>query len=163
MVPSLAFDSLTIESEDHRSRISFNWTVLVKQMFSNPFLSALSSLKLSAALLVLFAVAIAKATFIENDMGAEGARALVYNALWFEILLVVFCLNLLAVLVKGIPYKPRQAGAVIVHVSIIVILVSAGVTRWFGFEGVMHIREGESANTMYSREPHLQLDRGDTT
>lgn len=136
-------------------------TVIVKTFFKNPVVAALTSLKFTAALLIVFAVAIAKATFIENDWGAEGARSLVYNAKWFELVLGLFCLNLILVFIQRMPYKPRQTGAVIVHISMIVILVSAGITRWFGYEGIMHIREGSSADFIWSREPHVQLTVGD--
>jgi ResB-like family protein len=38
-----------------------------------------------------------------------------------------------------------------------VILLSAGITRYFGYEGVMSIREGSSVDYMYSRETRVQL------
>jgi hypothetical protein len=122
-----------------------------------PLLRALASLKLSVVLLVIFAVAIAKATFLESQYGAVGARDLVYNARWFEAVLVLLIVNLTLVLFERAPYRPRQYGAVLVHVAIIWILVAAGITRYFGYEGVMPIREGRSADFMYSREPHVQL------
>ena len=137
------------------------WMDAVKRFFENPVVASLASLRLTIPLLVIFAVAIAKATFIESDFGAEGARGLVYNALWFEVLLSLFCVNLLLRLFKDMPYKPRQAGVVIVHVSMIVILASAGITRWFGYEGIMQIREGESTNFIWSRSPHIQMTVGD--
>ena len=142
-------------------RFTYPRTVIVKKFFENPIVGALASLRLSVPLLIIFAVAIGKATFIENDWGAEGARSLVYNALWFEMLLGLFCLNMALQLFKNMPYKPRQTGFVIVHVSMIVILVSAGITRWFGYEGTMHIREGQSSDFIWSRETHVQLTVGD--
>jgi len=47
---------------------------------------------------------------------------------------------------------------VVVHVAIIWILVAAGITRYFGYEGIMPIREGRSVDYMYSRQPHIQLE-----
>ena len=134
-----------------------NRVVIVSRFFENPLIRALSSLKLGVVLMIIFAVAIAKATFIENDFGAEGARALVYNAHWFEFVLILLMLNQLLLLIKRIPYAPRQTGFVIVHISIILILVSAGITRYFGYEGTMRIREGETVDYMYSRESRVQL------
>ncbi|HPF36013.1 MAG TPA: cytochrome c biogenesis protein ResB [Candidatus Krumholzibacteria bacterium] len=134
----------------------------MKRFFQNPVIAALASLRLTVPLLVIFAVAIGKATFIESQMGAEGARGLVYNALWFEVLLGLFCLNLILRLFKDMPYKPRQTGFVIVHISMIWILISAGITRWYGYEGIMPIREGSSTNFIWSREPHLQASMGDS-
>jgi cytochrome c-type biogenesis protein CcsB len=133
----------------------------VKKVFKNPVLKALTSMKLTVAILIIFAIAIAKATFIESDFGAETARGLIYNATWFEVLLGLFCLNLSLLLIKRGPYKPKQYGMFIVHLSMIVILLSAGITRFFGYEGVMPIREGASSDFIWSRDAHLQLQVGD--
>lgn len=130
----------------------------MRDIKSFPLLRILASLKLSVILLVIFAVAIAKATFLEGQYGAVGARDLVYNARWFEAVLALLILNLTLVLFLRAPYKPRQYGALIVHVAIIWILIAAGVTRYFGYEGVMPIREGKSVDFMFSREPHVQLE-----
>lgn len=134
----------------------------MKRFFQNPIVATLASLRLTVPLLIIFAVAIGKATFIESQMGAEGARGLVYNALWFEVLLGLFCLNLTLRLFKDIPYKARQTGFVIVHVAMIWILISAGITRWFGYEGIMPIREGSSTDFVWSREPHVQVSLGES-
>nr|MBD3621606.1 hypothetical protein [Sunxiuqinia sp.] len=56
--------------------------------------SALFSMLTSSCLVVIFAVAIAYATFIENDYGTQTAKILVYNAWWFNILLGVTAINL---------------------------------------------------------------------
>src|SRR5690606_21387699 len=43
------------------------------------------------------------------------------------------------------------------HIAFVVIVVGAGVTRFFSKEGVIHIREGQSQSTFYSAENYLQL------
>ena len=43
------------------------------------------------------------------------------------------------------------------HLAFIVIILGAGVTRYFGFEGSMHIREGESNNQIVSSESYITL------
>jgi len=121
-------------------------------------------MKLSVVLLVIFAVAIAKATFIESQWGAVGARDMVYNARWFEVILALLILNLTLVLFARAPYKPRQYGSVVIHVAVIWILIAAGVTRYWGYEGIMPIREGASTDYMFSRQPHVKLTiDGETT
>jgi len=42
--------------------------------------------------MLIFAISIGVATFIENDYGTQTARALIYNARWFEFLLLYFSL-----------------------------------------------------------------------
>ncbi|MDP3352480.1 MAG: hypothetical protein Q8S44_01920, partial [Flavobacteriaceae bacterium] len=53
----------------------------------------LYSTQLMAILFVVFATAMGVATFIENDYGTQTARSIVYNAWWFELIMVVFVIN----------------------------------------------------------------------
>lgn len=43
------------------------------------------------------------------------------------------------------------------HASMVIILIGAGVTRYFGTEGMMSIREGSAANTYLSAESYLEF------
>jgi len=45
--------------------------------------------------MVLFAVAIGTATFIENDFGTSAAQKIIFKSTWFEILLVLFGITIL--------------------------------------------------------------------
>ena len=60
----------------------------------------LFSTRLMAVVMALFTVSIATATFIENDFGSASARALVYNARWFELLLFIGVINLTGSMVR---------------------------------------------------------------
>ena len=113
--------------------------------------AALGSTILTLVILAVFAVAIAVATFIEAGIGTAGARALVYDALWFEALLALLVVNVIISLFAHMPYKMRQLGFVITHIGFIVVVLGAGVTRYFGYEGRMPIREGTSTDFMLSR------------
>ncbi len=135
----------------------------MKSFWKNPVIAFLSSLKLSAVCMGLVAIAAAKATFIESDYGRDAAYDLVYAARWFEFLLVLLTISLVLLFFKRWPYKPRQWGFAIMHIAIVVILVGAGITRYFGYEGTMHIREGETVDYIFSDKPHLQATIGDQT
>ena len=100
--------------------------------------------------MLVFAVASGYATFIENDYGTMTAQAVVYKARWFEILLIVLALNLVINIVRFNMFQKKKALVLLFHVSFLVILVGAGITRYYGFEGVMHIREGQSSNLLTS-------------
>jgi hypothetical protein len=114
-------------------------------------------MKLTLVILGVFAVAIAVATFLEVRYGTDGARALVYNARWFEVLLALLIVNLCVSLVVHLPYHVRQTGYLITHIGFIVVLIAAGITRYFGYEGRMPIREGRSSNYMYSDRDHIAI------
>jgi cytochrome c-type biogenesis protein CcsB len=132
--------------------------VIVKKFWRNPVIAFLASLKMSAGLMVIAAIASAKATFIESDYGRDAAYDLVYAARWFEGVLALLVISLVLLFFRRWPYKPRNVGFVLLHVSIIVILLASGMTRYMGFEGTMAIREGESSNYYFSQKPHIQAE-----
>lgn len=105
----------------------------------------------------MFAISIAYATFIENDYGTDTAQALIYQAWWFELLLLVGVINLTGSVIR---YKlvPQKKWAILMfHLAFILIIIGAGVTRYLGFEGSMHIREGESTNKVVSEATYIDL------
>jgi cytochrome c-type biogenesis protein CcsB len=115
-------------------------------------------MKTMAILMMIFAVAIGYATFIENDYGTMTAKAEVYNALWFEVLLGLLSVNLIYNIVLYKMYKKGKFLVFLFHLSFLVILLGAAVTRYVGYEGTMHIREGETTNLMLSQESYLIID-----
>ncbi|MDO9057298.1 MAG: cytochrome c biogenesis protein CcsA [Sulfuricurvum sp.] len=131
----------------------------------NKVLSFLGSMKTMAALMLVFAVTIGYATFIENDYGSMTAKADIYNARWFEILLALLAINLTLNIIN---FKMARKGKWLVfifHAAFLIILVGAAVTRYMGYEGVMHIREGESSDVILSAEPYVtfKVTKGDKT
>ena len=66
----------------------------------------------------------------------------VYETKWFEILMWILAINLIGVMFKFKTYK--RIPIFLLHLSIIVILIGAGVTRYFGYEGSLHLRNGET-------------------
>ncbi len=124
----------------------------------NKVLSLLSSMKTMAALMLIFAVSIGYATFVENDYGAMSAKADIYNARWFEVLLGLLTLNLILNIIN---FNMARKGKWLVftfHVAFLIILVGAAVTRYIGFEGTMHIREGQSSDLLVSSEPYISFN-----
>jgi cytochrome c-type biogenesis protein CcsB len=124
----------------------------------NKILSLMSSMKTMAALMLIFAVSIGYATFIENDYGTMSAKADVYNARWFEILLGLLAVNLMLNIINFKMARKSKWLVFLFHVSFLIILVGAAVTRYVGFEGTMHIREGEQSNILVSSEPYVTLN-----
>jgi cytochrome c-type biogenesis protein CcsB len=110
----------------------------------------------------LLAVGAAVGTFIENDYGTSTARVLVYNHLWYEIVLTLSIINLSGIIYRRKMYK-KINGRFIFHVSFVVMLIGASLTRFVGYEGIMQIREGETQSSMISLEPYVQatITQGD--
>ncbi|MBN1985730.1 MAG: cytochrome c biogenesis protein CcsA [Prolixibacteraceae bacterium] len=114
------------------------------------FVSFFFSMLFTGILLVIFAIAIAYATFIENDFGTITAKILIYNSRWFEALLLLLCINLTGSVFKYQLISRKKWPVLLFHISFIVILIGAVITRYHGYEGTMHIREGNSSNTIVS-------------
>lgn len=117
--------------------------------------SFLFSMLFSVLLLVIFAISIAYATFIENDYGTDTAQVLIYQARWFEVLLVLGAINLVGSMFKYKLVSRRKWAILLFHLAFVCIIIGAGVTRYFGFEGSMHIREGETTNKVTSESTYI--------
>lgn len=113
--------------------------------------------------MALVAIAAAKATFIESQYGRDAAYDRVYAARWFEAMLILLTISLILLFFKRWPYRPAQFGFMFVHIAMVVILVGAGITRYFGYEGIMAIREGESSDVVQSDRDHVQAAIGQDT
>ncbi len=114
------------------------------------------SMKMAVLVLFIFGVSVGMATFIENDYGTQTAQALIYKATWFEFFLAYFVAILIYNMIKYKSYKSKPA-VFLFHFSFLVIALGASITRYVGYEGIMHIREGKSANVMVSDVKLLQV------
>ena len=112
--------------------------------------------RLSLVLLFILAFGAGAATFLENFYDTQTARVLVYEALWYECVMAACAICLAISIIKTKMYK--KPGAFFVHLAFIVIFVGAALTRHFGEEGVLHLRVGESGNTMQSVKPYLRVE-----
>jgi len=113
---------------------------------------------LMGMLLVVFAVGIGYATFIENDYDATTARLLVYNARWFEVLMLLMIVNFAGMIFTKRLYRKSKLNILVIHLALIIIIVGAAITRYFGFEGVMHIRNGQTANTFLTADNYILIN-----
>lgn len=117
----------------------------------------LFSTKLTAVLLLVFAGAIGWATFIENDYGTPAAKALIFNARWFELIIFLLGINLVGNIFRYKMFRKEKLAILTFHVALIVIIIGAGITRYISFEGSMHIREGESSSTIVSDDTYFRF------
>ncbi|MEN4052349.1 cytochrome c biogenesis protein CcsA [Sulfurimonas sp. NWX79] len=127
----------------------------------NKLLSFIGSMKTMAVLMLLFAFAIGYATIVENDFGTMTAKAEIYNARWFEVLLGLLAINLIYNIFHYKMYTLKKAPILIFHVAFLVVLVGAAITRYVGYEGTMHIREGMTENSMLSSDPYIIIKAQD--
>jgi cytochrome c-type biogenesis protein CcsB len=119
------------------------------------YLKFIISPVLMGILFVVFAVAMAVATFLENDFGSPAAFSMVYNTRWFELILLLLAVNLVGQLIVFRLFKRTRLTGALFHLAFIVMIIGAGITRYFGWEGSIHIREGESQSVCFSNEKYI--------
>ncbi|UXP30813.1 cytochrome c biogenesis protein CcsA [Reichenbachiella agarivorans] len=122
---------------------------IFKVLFSN---------QLTTVLLLLFAIAMAYGTFLENDFGTQAVQTLIYKSWWFELIMFLLVLNFAGNIFKYKLLRKEKFPIFLFHVAFIVTLMGAFVTRYFGFEGLMHIREGAASSEIVSQDRYLQIE-----
>ena len=118
----------------------------------------LFSTRLTAVLFVLYAVAMAIGTFMDQGQSTSPtpySRTLIYNAWWFELIMVVFMINFVGNIFRYKLLRKEKWATLTLHLSFIFILLGAFITRYYGFEGIMSIREGATENTFLSQKTYL--------
>lgn len=108
-----------------------------------------------AFLFIAFAAAMAAGTFIEDEYNTDVARKVIYNAWWFEVIMVFFVINFFGNIKRYQLYKKEKWATLLLHLSFIFILLGAFITRYISYEGMMPIREGETENVFYSDKTYL--------
>lgn len=118
------------------------------------------STRLTAFLFILFAAAMATGTWLdrfEETSPTPYTRELIYNAWWFEAIMLIFVINFIGNVFRYRLYKKEKWATFLLHISFIFILIGAFVTRYIGYEGVISIREGATESTLLSDETYLSV------
>lgn len=126
-------------------------------------LRLLFSMKSMAVGLFLFLLAIGTATIIESKFGIQTAKIIIYNHWWFELLLVWLTLNMVANIFRYKMFAREKIAMLMFHVSFIIIIVGAAITRYISYEGQMKLPEPQldgaliPVDFIYSSEPKVML------
>ncbi|MFO8148347.1 MAG: cytochrome c biogenesis protein CcsA [Bacteroidota bacterium] len=121
----------------------------------NKIASVIFSTRIMAVLFIVFSIAMGLGTFIESFYTIETARVMIYNAWWFEAIMVFFVINFAGNIYRYKLHKRDKWSSLLIHLSFVLILVGAFVTRYISYEGIMPIREGETTNTFLSEKTYL--------
>ncbi|MEI7721947.1 MAG: cytochrome C biogenesis protein ResB, partial [Verrucomicrobiota bacterium] len=103
---------------------------------------ALGSLDLAMLLLITLTGVCAVATFLESGFSARIARAYVYGSPWFNLWLILLCLNLICSAATRWPFERHHTGFIVTHAGIIILLGGALIGRARGFEGSLDLARG---------------------
>ena len=117
----------------------------------------LASYRTMIALLALYAISMAAATFLEKAYGTMLAKVAVYYSPLFFLLQFFLVVNFIMIAIRYHLLRLKRWGLLLVHFSFIVILTGALITHIFGQEGTLHLREGETGNVIA-----VQTNRGNS-
>lgn len=120
-------------------------------------ISFFSSTRLMAVLFVVFAAAMGIGTFIEDAYNTETARVFIYNAWWFEAIMLIFVFNFFGNIKRYSLHKKEKWATLLLHLAFIFIIVGAFITRYISYEGMMPIREGAAETHFYSDKTFLTV------
>ena len=129
--------------------------LLKQRLMQKKIASIIFSTRLMAFLFIVFAIALGLGTFIESWYSTATSKVWIYNALWFEVIMALFVVNFLGNIVRYRLHKKEKWSSLLLHLSFILILVGAFVTRYISYEGMMPIREGATENTFLSEKTFL--------
>ena len=119
--------------------------------------SVLFSTRMMAILFLTFAIAMGVGTFIESKYNTDTARIWVYNAWWFEGIMLFFMINFIGNIKRYNLLRKEKWASLMLHLSFIFIIAGAFITRYISYEGMMPIREGSSENVFYSDKMYLTV------
>lgn len=121
---------------------------IYKFFFSMPF---------AGILFLLLAISMAVATFVENDYGTMTVQKIFYKSWWFELLWFLFAFSLVVNIFKFKLYRRSKYGIFIFHLAMLFIILGAAITRYISYEGLMHIKEGETSDYILSDDTHIKI------
>jgi cytochrome c biogenesis factor len=115
-----------------------------------------------AVLLLVYAFAMAYATFVENDYGTPTAKALIYEALWFEVVMFLLIINFIGNIGRYRLWKREKWPLLVFHLAFVLIFIGGAITRYISYEGQMHIREGQTSNEVVTDKNFfkIQIENG---
>lgn len=128
-----------------------------KQSQKESLLSIFYSFWVILPIMFFYALSCAVATFIENDYGTIAARAIVYNSWWFAFLHIYLIVALIASFIHYRSLPRKKYASALLHLSFIIIIIGAGITRYFGKEGMFIISENQKADFYYSSENYINI------
>ena len=126
-------------------------------------LNFLVSFPFMGFLLLILAFSMAIATFVESSYGTEAAQGLIYKSIWFSLILFLLAVNLMVNFIRHKMYNKQRIAMGLFHISFIIIVIGAAITRYISFEGMMHIREGQSSDFIMSSEDYLTIKNANQT
>lgn len=121
----------------------------------------LFSTRTMTILLLVYGISMMVATFIESSFDTATAKTLIYNAKWFEVLMLWLTLLFIAN-IKTYRLTRREKWPILIfHLAFIFMFIGGAITRYTSFEGQMPIKENQITNEIISDLTYFKLSISD--
>lgn len=112
----------------------------------------IASYKTTILLLLLYALLLGVATWVEKFYSSEVAKRFFYHSPLLILLYILLVCNFVATTCKKKLFQKERLAYLAIHGAFLVILAGALISFLFSEEGLMPIREGETSSTIFIRE-----------
>ncbi|WP_238785404.1 cytochrome c biogenesis protein ResB [Blattabacterium cuenoti] len=126
---------------------------MIKKVFKQIFFSN----KITSLLFIIIAIIMAIGTLLEKKYSTDIAKIYIYNSHWFEIIICLFIIHLIINIYKYKLWKYNKIPIFLFHLSFIFIFIGGVFSRYFSFEGIMFLREGNINRNVISEKSFLKL------
>jgi hypothetical protein len=116
--------------------------LLVRSIFS--LYEFFASLKLAVVLILLVAMLLGLATFVEANYGTAAVGFLIYHTWFFAALLSLLALNIFCAAAIRFPWKRHQTGFVITHIGLLTLLAGSAISDRGSVNSQMLVYLGDS-------------------
>jgi hypothetical protein len=103
-----------------------------------------ASLKLAVVLILLLAIVLGTATFVEANYGTAAVGFLIYHTWFFAALLSLLALSIFCAAAIRFPWKRHQTGFVITHIGLLTLLAGSAISDRGSVNSQMPVYLGDS-------------------
>ena len=125
--------------------------------------ATLASIRLAIALMAALGFVCVIATFFESRHGTPAAQRAFYGTWWFALLLALLAGNVLASMLKRLPWRKHHVGFVLAHLGILLILGGSLVSIGWGMDSQLAVYEGDATNRVSLAGQALRVTGIDAT
>lgn len=120
-------------------------------------LKILFSTNLMAIIFIIFSASMAVGTILEKIYTTDTAKSFIYEAHWFEILMLILIVSIIGNIINFRLFKKEKFPLLIFHISFILLFIGGTISRYIGFEGMMLIKEGFTSHNIISYNTFIFL------
>ena len=129
-------------------------------LFLKKIIGVLGASQLMTLLFIILIVSLALGTILDaNSVKSPSSytNSIIYKSKWLEWVIGLLAINFIVNISKYKMLQRKQWSVLLLHVAFLIIILGAGITRYFGYEGIVNIREKETVNSFYSNDSYLNV------